>query len=468
MPAGRSQDNSMLYAVVIFVALFIASTALAIVFYLKITDYQKTVQDTEKRIEDLATAKESRNVGTLAGAKLPRKSVLGTLLARYDELIAMMLGNVPEDTSAEAKLEAAKQQSRNVISQVSEIVGSDVNSAGLVRALELLTNKFDETKAQQIATSQKLAELEKMFDEEKKVSVEHENEMAATIKKLQQDANSAISSYESLKAAMQQSSDLQVAAIATKLDQADQNLKNTQQELLLTQAKLKNAESRITGLQGQLESIMPKPDNLSAALKPDGKIISVDDSTKTVIINLGISDHVYRGLTFAVYDKGLSIPRNGKGKANIEVFDVQKNVSVARITRAEKGNPIMADDVIGNLIWKPNARREFVVAGDFKFGDGIATIKDMIKRWGGVVADKVSITTNFIVLGTPPAVPAKPTIEEMAADPRAKEKYDAAVQKLEQYNDVISEAKTLTIPVFDLERFLDFIGFTKLDSAGRK
>jgi len=38
--AGRSQDSSMLYAVVIFVALFIVSTALAVVFYLKITDLQ--------------------------------------------------------------------------------------------------------------------------------------------------------------------------------------------------------------------------------------------------------------------------------------------------------------------------------------------------------------------------------------------------------------------------------------------
>ena len=165
MAAGR-QDSSLMYAVVIFVALFIVSTALAIVFYLKITDFQKTVMDTEKRIEDLASAKEVRSIGTVVGAKLPRKTVLGTLMARYDELFAMILGNVPEETSAEAKLDMANQQKNAILLQMPDIVGTDVNSVGLVRALELLKNKFDETKAQEAATSEKLAELEKMLDEQ--------------------------------------------------------------------------------------------------------------------------------------------------------------------------------------------------------------------------------------------------------------------------------------------------------------
>ena len=464
MAAGRSQDSSMLYAVIVFVALFVIATALAIVFYLKNTDMQKTVQDAEKQRDELAITKEARSIPALVGAKFPRKSALGTLLERYDNLTAMILGTVPEGSAAD-KLETARQKSNAVFGQISDVIGADANSAGLVRDLELLKVRFDEVMTQQTAASEKIAELEKMLEEQKKAGIEQESQTALTINKLEQDANTATRSYEDLKAAMQQSSDQQVAALVQKLDQSDQTLKSSQQELLLTQAKLKSAESRINGLQDQLESIMPKPDNMTLALKPDGKILSVDDSTKTVIINLGRNDHVYRGLAFAVYDRGLPISRDGKGKANIEVFDVQKDVSVARITSANKKDPVMADDSVANLIWKANARREFVVAGVFEFGDGAATIKDMIKRWGGVVADKVSITTSYVVLGTAPAMPAKPTVEEMAADPRAKERYDAAVGQLQQYNNIISEAKTLSIPVFDLERFLDFIGYTKLDPA---
>ena len=459
MAPGRSQDSSLL-AVIIFVALFIVSTVLAVVFYLKLTDFQKTVLESEKKIETVANAKELRSLGSLAGKDLPRKSVLGGMLARFDELTAMVLGTVPENASVGDKLETAQQQSRMITNQLTDIIGADANSVGLVRALELLKSKYDENKTQMDATSSKLAELSKLLDEEKKAAVETEKEMATAIAKLQQDANSATSGYESLKAAMQQGSDQQVAAVAARLDQADQTLKKEQQELLLTQAKLKNTESRLAALQTQLEQIMPKPDNLTTALKPDGKIISADDASKTVIINLGSDDRVYRGLTFSVYDKSLPIPRDGKGKAHIEVFDIQKNVSAARITWADKKDPIMADDNIANVIWNSADRKEFVIAGDFAFGDGIISVKDMVRRWGGVVADNVTISTNFLVLGTTPKAAVKPTAEEMEADPRAKEKYETSLQKQQEYNEITTQAKTLSIPVFDLERFLDFIGYT--------
>jgi Na+-transporting NADH:ubiquinone oxidoreductase subunit NqrC len=460
MAAGRSQDSSSLYAIIIFVALFIVSTVFAVVFYLKNTDMQKTVQDSEKKIEAVANAKELKTLGSLAGKDLPRKSVLGSMLIHFDELTAMVLGSVPENASVGDKLEMSKQKSRMITDQLTDSIGADANSVGLVQALELLKNKYDESKAQQIATNNKLTELGNLFDEEKKAAVEKENEIAAAMQKLQQDANSATGGYESLKAAMQQGSDQQVAAIAARLDLADQTLKKEQQELLLAQAKLKNAESRLDGLQTQLEQIMPKPDNLTTALKPDGKIISIDDASKTVIVNLGSDDRVYRGLTFAVYDKSLPVPRDGKGKANIELFDIKKNVSAARIVWVDKKDSVMADDNIANVIWNSADHKEFVVAGKFAFGDGIDSVKELIRRWGGIVADNVSISTNFLVLGTTPKAAAKPNAEEMEADPRAKEKYEAALQKQQEYNEVITQAKTLSIPVFDLERFLDFIGYT--------
>jgi hypothetical protein len=459
MAAGRSQDSSLV-AIIVFVALFIVSTVLAVVFYLKLTDFQKTVQESEKKIENMANAKELRSIGSLAGKELPRKSVMGSMLARFDDLTAMVLGTVPENASAEAKLEMVKQRSRMITDQLTDIIGADANSAGLVKTLEMLKSKYDENKAQLDATSGKLAELSKLLDDEKKAAVETEKEMAAAIAKLQQDANSATSGYESLKAAMKEGSDQQVAAITARLDLADQTLKKEQQDLLLTQAKLKSAESRIVGLQTQLEQIMPKPDNLTTALKADGKIISIDEASKTVIINLGSNDHVYRGLTFSVYDKSLPIPRNGKGKAHLEVFDIQKKISVARITWADKKDPIMVDDNIANLIWNSEDHKEFVVAGHFAFGDGIASVKDLIRRWGGSIANDVSISTNFVVLGTAPKAVTKPTAEEMETDPRAKEKYETSLKELQEYHEVITQAKTLSIPVFDLERFLDFIGYT--------
>jgi hypothetical protein len=52
----------------------------------------------------------------------------------------------------------------------------------------------------------------------------------------------------------------------------------------------------------------------------------------------------------------------------------------------------------------------------------------------------------------------------MEADPMAMEKYEASLQRLTSYKEVQTQARTLSIPVFNLERFLYFIGY-KTQSA---
>jgi hypothetical protein len=457
MPAGRpSQDSSLFYAVVVFVGLFIVSTALAVVFYLKFADFQKQVQDADRRVEELATAQQVKNLGQLMGSKEER-TALGTMFIRFDALANLILGSVPSDATAQAKVEMAQNQAKAILAQLQT---TESNSVGLIRAIETLKTQYDQAVAQYGETSKKLAELSQLSDEEKKAAIEKEKETSAYITKLKDDSDRATKGYEDLKAMMKQNADQQVSALAARLDTADQELKKEQQERLSLTAKLRNADERISLMQTQLELIVPKPDSSAAAFKSDGKIISLDNSTKTVIINIGSDDHVYRGLTFAVYDKALPIPRDGKGKATIEVFDIQKKVSAARITSASKQNPIMDQDKIANLIWDAKAKKEFVVAGIFPSGEGVNSVKELVSKWGGKVAEKVSITTNFVVLGTAPAVPQKPTAEMIDADPTANAKYETDLKTMSEYNSVLEDAKTLSVPIFSLERFMDFIGST--------
>ena len=63
----------------------------------------------------------------------------------------------------------------------------------------------------------------------------------------------------------------------------------------------------------------------------------------------------------------------------------------------------------------------------------IYKIKALIEKWGGRVADTVSIDTDFLVLGKAPNVRKKPTFEEMEVYPTAMEKYEASLQKLAHY-----------------------------------
>jgi hypothetical protein len=113
----------------------------------------------------------------------------------------------------------------------------------------------------------------------------------------------------------------------------------------------------------------------------------------------------------------------------------------------------------------------FVVAGQFDLDDdgnidyGAADkIKALIEKWGGKVADNVSVDTDFVVLGKPPEVLRKPNFEQMEVDPMAMEKYEASLQKRTSYKQVQDRAKVLSVPVFNTERFLYFIGY-KAQSA---
>jgi hypothetical protein len=202
------------------------------------------------------------------------------------------------------------------------------------------------------------------------------------------------------------------------------------------------------------------------AHKPDGKVILIDDNAKVVHLNIGIDDHVYQGLTLTVYDRGTSIPEDGKGKAEIEVFDVAKTYSAARIIKSELTKPILQGDLVANLIWDTDRTNVFVIAGDFDLDNdgmldynGADKIKTLIEKWGGRVDGSISIDTDFIVLGKQPQVLQRPTLDELDVDPRAMELYNASLQRLNRYNGLRDQAQTLWIPVLTYERFLYFIGY---------
>ena len=91
----------------------------------------------------------------------------------------------------------------------------------------------------------------------------------------------------------------------------------------------------------------------------------------------------------------------------------------------------------------------------------------MIEKWGGKVADTISIETDYLVLGSPPSILRRPTVTELEMDPMATERYEASRQKFADYQEIQNKAQALLIPVFNYERFLFFIGYeTQSGRAG--
>ncbi len=471
MPAGkRTPSNATLYTLITFVGLFIVTLVVSIIYYVKAEEYRTEAATLRTQRDELASSAQLRKIGTIIGAKQPGKSRLGTMLDYLDSMVSLTIRGVPEDTSAEVKVDTVKRKVKQTLEPLArehlDFRNLDPNTTGLVPIIEKLKTKLDNVTSTALTTQQQLKNLQNRFDDAMTAGFEKEQILLAEKEKYQQQVNDIKQNYNELKDLMKQTTDQQVKTLMAQFDEERANRKIQKQELLRTQAELKIAENRVKRTQEILQAIVPPPDTEVAAYQPDGKIILIDDQAKIVHLNMGSDDRIYRGLTFSVYEKNMPIPKDGRGKAEIEVFNVGKTISAARITRSQIKKPIILDDNIANLIWDSDKTNVFVIAGQFDLDDdgnidydAVNKIKTLIEKWGGRVSDNVSIDTDFVILGKSPQVLRKPNFEQMEVDPMAMEKYEDSLQKLISYKEVKNHAQVLSVPVFNTERFLYFIGY---------
>ncbi|MGA2173047.1 MAG: hypothetical protein ABSG82_08600 [Sedimentisphaerales bacterium] len=468
MPIGKkSAGDNTLYALIAFVALFIITTTLAVICYLKFEEQRGLADAAQKKLNDIASAAEVQKVGTLVGAEQPSKSRLKVMLDYLDRAVSLIVPGEPGDTSAEVKINGAAAKVKEAVAAIGErnpeLNDLDPNAA-LLQITDKLSTTLQNTRSAEEASKEQLATLQNRFDDATKAGLEKEQTLLAEKDKFQQQFEKARGDYDELKTLLEKKTEEQVKDLYEKLDQEKATRDEINKQLLKSRAELQAAHDRIQRI--LKEGVLPPPDAEAKVFEPDGKVLLIDDQAKIVHINLGSDDHVYVGLTFSVYDKSQPIPRSGKGKAEIEVYKVDKNISVARIIRAESKNPIGVDDVVANLVWDANKTNVFVVTGDFDLNgdgvidaDGVEKIRKLIEKWGGKVDDTVTVNTDFVVLGTPPEVPQKPTLAETEVSPNAMERYDRAVERLANYKQVQSRAEALSIPILNADRFLYFIGY---------
>jgi hypothetical protein len=468
MPARRrKQSNAMLYTLITFVGLFIATTTVAVIYYVKAEEYKNGQADLQREINNIATDRERNDLGSIIGTKLPNKTWVATLVDYFNKTVVLIAGGVAEPTSAEVKYNNSNTEFANVqkLAQGNIIIG-DPNTTGLVQIAKGLKAELDNTIKAKLETQKQLDDLQVRFENADKANFETQQTLLAEKDKLQKQVADIEQKYKELSALLEQTTSEQVKTLRDQLQQARDEMKSLNNQLTETRQKLQLAQDDLKNEKEKLNKIEPGPDREVLAQQPDGKIILIDDQAQVVHLNIGIEDHVYQGLTFTVYDRGASIPDDGKGKAEIEVFDLAKTYSAARITKSEINRPILEGDIVANLIWDSNRTNVFVIAGAFDLDNngqidesGPDKIKKLIENWGGRVNDAISINTNFVVLGEEPKVLPKPTPEEMDINPGALGLYDASVERLNRYNGIRDQAQSLWIPILTYDRFLYFIGY---------
>ena len=490
MPPGkRRQSNAMLYTLIIFVGLFIAGTTVAAIYYVKAEELRTRGQELQQEMDRLATREEVRTMPGIVGAKMPGQSNVGTLVEYLNDMVRLVKGTPVQVTSAEVKISNVTQAIGPLIANASNYISlpmagpatidpnaADPNMAdpnavaapqvALTTVIRELLAELEHTMSQRDVAEQELAKLRQRFDDAIATMEQNKQELTAKVDEYRQQVDTIKAEYEDLKLLVQQNSDERVETLLDQLEQTKADGKQLNQDLLRTQAELNVAQGRLQGALTQVGEIEPPPDKEAPAFKCDGKIILVDEASGVVRIDLGSDDRVYQGLTFSVYDSGAAIPRDGKPKAEVEVFAVDRQASAARVLSSNRKNPILTGDMVANLIWDAGRENEFAIAGEFDLnGDGgadydaIRRIGTLIERWGGSVSREVTATTDYVILGDEPEVMLEPTLDQLAVDPTAMEKYNAAKQTNEQYNQIRQRAEALWVPVFSYDRFLHFTGY---------
>ena len=482
MPARRrKQSNAMLYTLITFVGLFIAATTVAVIYYVKAEEHRTSLEEAIRTRDQLASEREQQATGAIVGAKAPRETWLGTMVNHLNHTTTLVLGGVSEaSASAEVKVANADTETLNVMNLVRQYIDipepnlTDPNIIGLVPIVKQLSAELKNIIDANDATRQDLTKLQGDFENANTAHLETMQRLTAEKQQLQQSIEETKKQYAELETLLRQTTDEQAQTLRDSLQQVENERNALNETLLRTQAELTMAQGRLQLAQEEVNKIMPGPDPNMLALEPDGKILLINDQTQVVHLDIGSDARVYRGLTFSVYDRGSSIPKDGQGKAEVEVFDVADNYSWARIIQSEIQKPILQGDIVANLIWDSDRTNQFVIAGQFDLDldgtieiDAADRIQTLIEKWGGQVADTISVDTDFLVLGQAPSVLQRPTLEQTEVDPRAMQRYNASVQALNRYNGLKSQAQGLWIPVLTYEKFLYFIGYKgQIERAG--
>ena len=218
--------------------------------------------------------------------------------------VSISRGTVAE-TSVAMKIENIKRE----INELNSELGADASAVFGAEGVDLLfTVKDLKNKLElQRETAGKLqAQLDSLQDDFETVvneAMKKEESLNDLVNHYQQKADEIQENYDDVRDLMEKSADEQVQIYISRLDNAKQTLQETSIELESTKNQLSDTTGELNLALSQLEAIKPQPDQDVIAFEADAKVTSIDVQTGLVYLNIGSDDHVYVGLTFAIFDK---------------------------------------------------------------------------------------------------------------------------------------------------------------------
>ncbi len=483
MAARRAPGSGKgaIFAAAFFAITTLTATILAIVAYGDLDKQRKDAEQARQELRNFATDAElsTTDVGRLLGeAKKNNRSAYKFQGEQIDGLKRFLTGDVNASvTDIGKQLRAVGvPEGQAVVNVITDLRDKndvkDKNIEGL--QAEIASNKKD---LQGLATRYESVKGER----EKQVKVLEE-----AITKLQGEIEVHRKNTDKTLAEANQKHEETQAQAAERLLAAQNQAKALQTEIT-------RLEIRVKELRSVIAETSPKPDHLVGQI--DGRILSVNPDQNLVYVNIGRRDHLQLGTTFEVYDpvRGIEVTKDSatgkinlkRGKATIEVMELDDDTAVCRVIRSLRSQTILAKDLIANIAYDRKRQFKFFVFGNFDLdGDGTHTLADynlvveLIRKWGGKVVREedrresvvallgeqkagelqLPLDTDYIVIGSEPEPPA-PLKEEQKANPDEVKAWLEAQKTWQKFSQIQDQARQLAVPIINQHRFLDLVGY---------
>ncbi len=439
-PQHRGGSNAT--TIVMVIAIVVAVLLLGVLIWLFTQQEQlRSTAENETRARarvanpaDEASAKQMFPEAGAAG-----RTLVGEMVKGIKALNARVTGNQNEAPSNAVKqLETAFEEIREGVPDPERVAAAN----GAVAVLRNLHQLFrDEQAAKEKARTdltkalEDLEALRRANDELNKTFKDQLAAMSAKVDELQK----AKEDFERLKgdevrALAAQIEDKQDTLDSMRKDQS-QLVDKVRREIARRDKSIEEQSKALADLRAEGTAQAAEP--LAIARKPIGRVLRALPGDALVHINLGRQDNVALGMTFSVYSADQRLPADGRGKATLEVVSLGDRTAECRIiSPPAPDDPVLPGDGVNNIVLSRNQARKtrICIVGQFdvdfdgfpdvRGGDKIAALA---KRYGAEIVTRVDASTDYLVVGLPPAEEAEPAVEEpAAAQPAADEAAEEA------------------------------------------
>jgi hypothetical protein len=360
----------------------------------------------------------------------------------YEEFVAELdrsAKKLSEDLASEKKSRAQAEQEKQAA--VEEAVKKQAELEEQVKAKEKVTEDLEK---QFNADRAKHEELSKQLAQKQKEALERAERLDLLV--------AEIGKGEPLLPAARQAR-FKAQQAEGRIGLLFEELRDREKQILYQNEVLAALRVADKSLQETVLAATPKDDRIDGF---DGRILSVNEADRSVLIDVGSTQGLRPGLVFRVYAPGDAQPQVSDDKAVVEVVAIESSaLARARIRQESIRDPILRGDRVATSLWKPRTPFETVIVGfaqlDADEKPDQDRLQELVERVGGRVEQLVSSSTTMLVDAGPPRTVGAGTERAAGWRPADDTRRDRQLK----------EARRLGIQIVGLDAFLEMLGIDR-------